>query len=675
VVTRTIKASPPKDEQEPPLAGLKSASEAAQEPRIAVESVAPAVDGGVYPARRVIGDVVSVEADIFTDGHQALAAELLFRAASEREWRRSVMRLVVNDRWTGEFPLSAIGRHEFAIEAWIDLFAGFAGDLKKKHDAGAAGALDIAEGRALIKAARARAGGALRKDLDALLRQFDAGATDARINLLLAADTTELMRQYAERPFRMQSKCFFVEADREAARFASWYELFPRSQTNEASRHGTFADVIARLPAIRAMGFDVLYLPPIHPVGETNRKGRNNALNAGAGDPGSVYAIGSRDGGHNAIEPNLGTLLEFRALIEAVRAHGMELALDFAVQCSPDHPWLAEHPGWFDWRPDGSIKYAENPPKTYEDIVNVDFYAPDAVPGLWTALRDIVLYWAGEGVRIFRVDNPHTKPFPFWQWLIADVRAKNPDIIFLSEAFTRPKVMYHLAKIGFAQSYTYFTWRDTKHDLTAYMQELTRPPVSEFFRPHFFTNTPDINPWFLQSSGRPGFLIRAALAATLSGLWGIYSGFELCEAEALPGREEYLNSEKYEIRPRDWNAPGNIIAEIAQLNTLRKAHPALQTHMGLTFYDAFEDHVLYFAKQARGEHGRILVMISLDPRGPRETDFEIPLWEWGLADHEALDAENLLSGARFTWQGKIQRERLTPDAPYRIWRAAPKGTL
>jgi starch synthase (maltosyl-transferring) len=351
----------------------------------------------------------------------------------------------------------------------------------------------------------------------------------------------------------------------------------------------------------------------------------------------------------------------------------MEIAFDFAVQCSPDHPWLKRHPGWFEWRPDGTVKYAENPPKVYEDIVNVDFYARDAIPELWLALRDVVLFWIGEGVRIFRVDNPHTKPFAFWEWLIADVRAGHPDTIFLAEAFTRPSVMYHLGKIGFNQSYTYFTWRNTKSEITEYIKEITSPAVSAFFRPHFFVNTPDINPYFLQNSGRAGFLIRAALAATLSGLWGIFSGFELCEAAALPGREEYLNSDKYEIRARDWNAPGNITAEITQLNRLRRAEPGLQSHFGTTFYNALNDNVLYFGKQPLGYQHRVLVMVSLDPHHEQTTEFEIPLWEWGLPDHGILQAEDLVSGGRFLWHGKMQRVTLTRSAPYRIWRVAPPG--
>jgi starch synthase (maltosyl-transferring) len=349
----------------------------------------------------------------------------------------------------------------------------------------------------------------------------------------------------------------------------------------------------------------------------------------------------------------------------------MEIALDFAIQCSPDHPWLKEHPGWFDWRPDGTIKYAENPPKRYEDIVNVDFYAKDAIPDLWLALRSIVLFWIDQGVRIFRVDNPHTKPFAFWHWLLSDLRKLHPDVVFLSEAFTRPKLMYHLAKLGFSQSYTYFTWRNSKPELTEYINELNSPPVAWFFRPNFFVNTPDINPYYLQTSGRAGFVIRAALAATLSGSWGMYSGFEFCEAEPLPGREEYRDSEKYELKFRDWNAPGSISREIATLNRIRRSEPALQTHLGTSFYNAFNDNILYFGRHSGRSSDRILVAISLNPHGPEGADFEIPLWEWGLPDSGALLAHDLLRGGSFVWHGKMQQMWLTPNAPFSIWRVSP----
>ena len=645
------------------------ARKAGRESRLIIANITPAVDG--FAIKRIVGESATIEADIFTDGHPALAAALYWKADDERSWHVRPMQELGNDRWTAPLTLHRVGGHRFYIEAWIDGYGTFARDLTRKRAAGAGINLDIEEGRQLIEEARTRANKGTGRALAAILENFDALSANDRLTLLLAPETIEAMSHADPKGWKAQSPIYAIEADRPAARFASWYEMFPRSATDDPSRHGTFADVVARLPDIGGMGFDVLYFPPIHPIGTTNRKGRNNAVHPEPADPGSAYAIGSPEGGHTAIHPSLGTLDDFRALVKAAHDHGLEIALDFAIQCSPDHPWLKEHPGWFDWRPDGTIRYAENPPKRYEDIVNVDFYAKDAVPGLWLALRDVVLFWLEEGVRIFRVDNPHTKPFAFWRWLIADIKTRHPDTIFLSEAFTRPKIMHELAKLGFAQSYTYFTWRNTKSELTEYMTELTTPPVCDFFRPHFFVNTPDINPYFLQTSGRPGFLIRAALAATLSGLWGMYSGFELCEATPLPGLEEYRDSEKYEIKPRDWNAAGNIKKEIAQLNRLRRAEPALQTHLGLTFYNAFSEDILYFGKHRSTGKDRILVAINLNPHAAAEADFEIPLWEWGLPDWGALVANDLVHGGSFVWHGKIQHMRLTPEAPYAIWRVQP----
>jgi starch synthase (maltosyl-transferring) len=568
--------------------------------------------------------------------------------------------------------LSRLGLHFFTILGWRDHFGSFAEELEKKHAAGLPIDLELEEGRLLIAESAARADRAVATQLALLAEQLAEADPAERRRLLLSPATIELMTASRVRPHAHRHPTDFpVEAERRTAGFASWYELFPRSQSGDLNRHGTFDDVIARLPAINAMGFDVVYFPPIHPIGETNRKGRDNSSHAEPGDPGSPYAIGSAQGGHDAIHPSLGTLDDFRRLRDAAAKHRIELALDFAVQCAPDHPWLREHPDWFSWRPDGSIRYAENPPKKYEDIVNVDFYAGGAVPALWLALKNIVLFWAGEGVRLFRVDNPHTKPLPFWEWMIVEIRARYPDAIFLAEAFTRPKVMYRLAKIGFSQSYTYFTWRNTKAELTEYLMELTTN-AREFFRPHFFVNTPDINPVFLQTSGRPGFLIRAALAATLSGLFGVYSGFELCEARALPGREEYASSEKYEIRAWDWQAPGNIIAEITQLNQIRRANPALQTHLGIGFHNAFNDQILYFSKSTADLQNVILVAINLDPRFPQECDIEVPLWLWGLSDAASVAVTDLMDGHSFIWNGKVQHIRLDPEVlPFAIWRIRP----
>jgi starch synthase (maltosyl-transferring) len=640
--------------------------------RIAISSVRPSADGGVH-VKRTEGDTLRIEADIICDGHGLLAAAALVRREGSLEWTRAGMHPLGNDRYAGEVRLSERGIYDFVVEAWLDVYGGFARDLEKKRVAGLDIAGDLEEGRTLIAAAHEGAPDPIRQALDAVLHGVDTLGRDERAQLLAARETVSAMSAIDRRPFLARSEITRVEAERKRARYGSWYELFPRSQNSGLGGHGTFQDVIAELPRIAAMGFDVLYMPPIHPIGTTNRKGKNNSLSPAADDPGSPYAIGSVEGGHDAIHPELGTFEDFEALLDVAREHDIEIALDFAVQCSPDHPWLKAHPGWFDWRADGSIKFAENPPKKYEDIVNVDFYAPDAAPGLWLALRDVVLFWIERGVKIFRVDNPHTKPFPFWRWLIADVRAHHPETIFLAEAFTRPKTMLELAKIGFTQSYTYFTWRNTKAELTEYLTELNTAPAADVFRPNFFVNTPDINPIFLQSRARAAFLIRAALAASLSGSWGMYSGFELCEHEPLPGREEYKNSEKYEIKARDWSKQGNIEGEIAALNAVRRREPALQTHLGITFHNAFNDNVLYFEKHAPGGDDRILVIVSLDPFSAQECDFEIPLWQWNLPDHESLEAEDLLYGYRFTWTGKNQHIRLEPSAPYRIWRVRPAG--
>ena len=642
-------------------------------PRIVIDGIVPSVDGGRFAAKRIIGELVTVEADVFTDGHDILVVELLWRAADEKEWRRVAMQLLNNDRWQAKIMPERIGRYEFTIEAWIDRYGTLCRDLQVKRAAGADIATEIAEGRALLQKTVKQTEDGASNVVTSALEWLREASTDAGADILLTPDVREVMREAEDRDFRYRrEQALPLEIERPQAAFGAWYELFPRSASNAPGRHGTFDDVIERLPALRDMGFDVLYLPPIHPIGTTNRKGKNNALDAGPDDPGSPYAIGSGEGGHHAIHPALGTIEDFRRLRDAAAGFGLELALDFAVQCSPDHPWLKEHPEWFNWRPDGSVRFAENPPKKYEDIVNVDFYAKGAA-SLWTALRDIVLFWVNEGVRIFRVDNPHTKPLPFWEWMIADVRARHPDVLFLAEAFTRPKMMYRLAKAGFSQSYTYFTWRHAKRELIDYFVELTTSEAKEFFRPHLFVNTPDINPYFLQTSGRPGFLIRAALAATLSGLWGMYSGFELCEAAPLPGREEYLDSEKYEIRVRRYDAPGNIVAEIAKLNRIRKNTPALQTHLGLRFYPAHNDMVILYGKPLPAGRDMVLVAVSLDPFHAQEVTIEVPLWEWKLPDNGAVTVQDLMRDTTSVWHGKLQRIRLDPnDSPFAIWRIAPR---
>ena len=591
---------------------LRGAAAAAAAPRLAVEGVSPAVDGGDFPVKAIAGEVVDVQADIVFDGHEKIAVALRWYGP-QGSWQECRMRPLGNDRWQAGFGLETLGRYKYVVSAWRDRFETFRDEIAKKSQAGLDVRIELQEGITLLRDASQRSDARVSGELQKVLASAAAGSDSVKLQVLLSSDLADLMALADDRPFLVESRAMPVDAERLGARFASWYEVFPRSMSDDEARHGTFADVIKHLPRIAAMGFDVLYFPPISPIGTTNRKGRNNSLTPAREDPGSPYAIGSAEGGHDALHPELGTFEDFARLREAAAEHGLELAIDFAIQCSPDHPWLKQHPGWFDWRPDGTIKYAENPPKRYEDIVNVDFYGKDSVPGLWAALCDVVLFWAGQGVRLFRVDNPHTKPFPFWEWMIAEVRRHHPDAIFLAEAFTRPKIMYRLAKIGFSQSYTYFTWRNTKRELEAYLTELDTEPPRDFFRPHFFVNTPDINPIFLQTSGRPGFLIRAALAATLSGLWGVYNGFELCEAGALPGREEYKDSEKYQLRAWDWDRPGNIVAEVTALNRMRRQNLALQTHRGISFLPAYNDAVIVYEKATLDRSNVLIIAVSWIP--------------------------------------------------------------
>lgn len=649
--------------------GKRQANAAAAESPVVIERVSPSVNGGDFAAKHIVGKPLVIEADIFADGHDLLGAQVLWWPADEDERKAVRMTPIANDRWRATVTPDRIGLHYFSVEAWRDEYGSLSHGLEVKHRAGIEVAVELTEAALFLE------GLAREPGIKSLLAEARSAAPAAAVARLTSAASRATVAAVAERRFRTDEGPFAVEVERPQAEFASWYELFPRSLTDDPKRHGTFDDVIGALPRVRAMGFDVLYFPPIHPIGLANRKGRNNTLTPGPDDVGSPYAIGGEGGGHDAIHRQLGTPEDFRRLVAAAREQGLEIALDFAIQCSLDHPWLREHPDWFRRRPDGTIKYAENPPKKYEDIVNVDFYAPGAVPALWLALRDVVLHWVEEGVHIFRVDNPHTKPLPFWHWMIGDIRGRHPEVMFLSEAFTRPKMMYRLAKVGFSQSYTYFTWRNGKQELIDYMRELATTEVADYFRPHFFVNTPDINPVFLQGSGRAGFLIRAALAATLSGLWGVYSGFELCEAAALPGREEYLDSEKYEIRPRDFAAPGNIVAEITMLNRLRRSNPGLQSHLGVTFYNAGNDQMLVYGKRAPDAADMVLVAVSLDPHHPQETGFEIPLWEWKLPDDGALEVEDLVQGHRFTWHGKNQHLRLDPSVlPFAIWRLSPRST-
>jgi starch synthase (maltosyl-transferring) len=582
-------------------------------PRFLVEDIYPRVDGGRFAVKRIAGEPVVVWADLLRDGHEVVAGALLWRNENNSEWHREPMRLHSNDRWHGSFTPPQPGHYLYAIESWTDRFGTWRKAFLLKREAGQDVAVELQEGRSIL--GELTAGTAAEQHLLKRARKdFDRNGNP---DVLLDDDLAKALFQAEPRADLTRTTPLPLVAERERARAGAWYEMVPRSQGSVAGRHGTFDDCIARLPEIAAMGFDVLYFTPIHPIGRTNRKGRNNTLKAEPGDPGSPYAIGGAEGGHTAIHPELGTLDDFRRLVAACRSHGMEVALDFAIQCSLNHPWLTEHPDWFKRRPDGSIRYAENPPKKYEDIVNPDFSCDDRI-SLWTALRDVVLFWVDQGVRIFRVDNPHTKPFPFWEWLIREVTLHEHDTIFLSEAFTRPKIMKALAKLGFSQSYTYFTWREHKAELEAYLTELTRYPERDFFRPNFFVSTPDILPVHLQRGEPWAFKARFALAATLSSNYGIYNGFELLEHEPLPGKEEYANSEKYEIRVRDWNKPGNIKDYIARLNQIRRDNAALQQTSNLRFLQVDDPQVIGFLKEAVTGDNAVAVAIALTGDGPRQ---------------------------------------------------------
>ena len=632
-------------------------------PSVVIDNVQPLIDCGHSPIKRIVGEDLVVEADIFKDGHDVVAAVLKWRVVGKRAWRETPMMFVDNDRWRGVCTLYDQAIHEYTVEAWTDTFRSWQQEFAKKFEGGIADLRSEAlEGAAIVKAAASRA----RDRADSMrLREFaEQIVTGANSEIYAVAKSGELEVLMATYPDRADATQYEpvprVVVDRPVAVFAAWYEFFPRSAEGHGDRGSTFRDCLPRVDDAKAMGFDVLYFPPIHPIGETSRKGRNNAVICESGDPGVPWAIGGQAGGHKTVEPSLGTLEDFDWLQQEVRKRGMEIALDFAINCSPDHPYVKEHPEWFYKRPDGTIKFAENPPKKYEDIYPINFRCENWRE-LWAEMKSIVLFWAERGVRIFRVDNPHTKPVAFWEYLIEGVREKYPDTIFLSEAFTRPKMMKALAKAGFNQSYTYFTWRNSKQELIDYFTELTQTEMSEYFRPNLWPNTPDILPFVLQEGGRPAFMIRVLMAATLSPLYGIYSGYELCENEALPGREEYLDSEKYQFKKRDWNAPGNIKDWIARINQIRKQNRALQIFTNLRFYPADNAAILFYGKMTPARDNIILVVVNLDPFRKQNSFIHVPIEEFGQMESDEYQVHDLLSDARYTWRGRQNYVELDPE--------------
>jgi starch synthase (maltosyl-transferring) len=628
---------------------------------IVIEAIAPAVDGGRYPLKREVGALLEVSADIFKEGHDVLVAFLLYRRADETRWRETAMSFVDNDRWAGSFTLSDNAHWLYTIEALADPFRSWLADLAKRVEVGQDVASELAEGAALVRAAGRRApAGDQRDALAAYAGRIEQAPAQAEaVAVARDARLAHLMDAHVDRSEATRaSREFEVVADRERARFAAWYEFFPRSSGGEG-RHGTFKDAEAQLDRAVAMGFDVVYLPPIHPIGHTHRKGRNNALTAEPGEPGSPWAIGAADGGHTAVHPDLGTLDDFDGFVEAAARRGLEVALDFAIQASPDHPWVREHPEWFFHRPDGSIKYAENPPKKYQDVYPLNFVGDDPGP-LWLEMKRVIEFWIAHGVKTFRVDNPHTKPVRFWEWLIRTVQTTHPETIFLAEAFTRPKMMRVLAKAGFTQSYTYFTWRNHKQELVDYFSEITTPPVSDYFRGNLWPNTPDILHEALVRGGRPAFKFRLVMAATLSSLYGIYSGYELCEnVPVRAGSEEYLDSEKYQLTTRDWDAPGNLVDYITQLNRVRRAHPALQRNDNLRFYGADDPGILWYGKSWGDDH--VFVAVNLDPFRTRGSLVDVPLDALGLGPDRAYRMREQFSEATYEWRGPRGYVELDPQ--------------
>lgn len=635
--------------------------------RIVIEAIRPSTPAG-HPAKGEAGRPTEVTADIYRDGHDVLAARVRWKKKGSRSWQSTPMVHQVNDRWAAEIACHDLGHHEFVIEAWTDHFATWARDLRIKHEAGQDVSTELEEGALLLErhpSTRvgptdeiAGAAGKLRaKDLST--RDRIAAALDPA--LAVAVGSTPLQTDLA------RSKAMPLWIDRERALVGAWYEMFPRSE-------GGLLGSISRLPAIAEMGFDIVYLAPIHPIGVTYRKGRNNTLNPKKDDPGSPWAIGSEAGGHTAIEPDLGTIDDFDRFVKEAEKLGLEVALDYALQCSPDHPWVKEHPDWFHHRPDGTIKYAENPPKKYQDIYPINFWPETGHESLWNACKEVLDFWISHDVKIFRVDNPHTKPFVFWEWLIDSVRNAHPDVIFLSEAFTRPKVMAKLAEIGFTQSYTYFTWRRSRWELTEYLTEIALGPTADYMRPNFWPNTPDILSEPLRGAHPGVFKQRLVLAATMSPSFGIYSGYELAENQpASDANEEYLHSEKYEIRKRDWKSAASLAPWITRLNDIRKRHPAFAELKNILFHHSTNDQIIVYSKQTRDRTDVMLMVVNLDPNSVHESSLWLALESLGLSPGEVFEAHDEMTDTTYVWTGPDPYVRLDPSEPAHVLHLRPRS--
>jgi starch synthase (maltosyl-transferring) len=643
--------------------------------RVVIENVVPEVNCGRFPIKRIVDDLVSIEADVFGDGHDHVRARLLWKQEGDRDWQTTEMQSLGNDRWRGEFPVTKVGRYRYTLVGEVDHFETWQSDLKKRVEAKQDLELPFATGALLLEQVQSQASKNDSTKLATWAKKLRSGNYDSdAVAFALQGELLETVNRYPDAALETwYDKELEVVVDRERARFSSWYELFPRSWSPTPGKHGTLRDVAAGLDYVAEMGFDVLYMPPISPIGKSFRKGKNNSVEAAPGDEGSPWAIGSDEGGHTAIQPALGTMEDFRALVTRAKEFNLEIALDIAFQCAPDHPWVKEHPEFFKKRPDGSIQYAENPPKKYQDIYPLDFESSNW-KGLWDELKNVFSFWIDAGVLIFRVDNPHTKAFPFWEWVIPELKAKNPDVLFLAEAFTRPRVMERLAKAGFTQSYTYFTWRDTKEELTQYLLELTTTPVREYFTPNFWPNTPDILPGHLQTGGLPAFRSRLVLATTLTASYGIYGpAFELGEnTPTKPGSEEYLNSEKYEIKSWDLQSPSSLKPLITRLNQIRRENKALQSNERLHFHATDNPSLICYSKRTADGGNLILTVVNLDPFLVQPGWVNLDLDVLGLAVGDTFEVHDLLADHSYRWQGRRNYVALRPaETPAHVFRVTP----
>jgi starch synthase (maltosyl-transferring) len=656
------------------MGSTKSLKRASRLPTVVISNLSPVVECGRYRTKRIVDENLVVEADIFKDGHDQLVAVAAWKKAGGKEWKEIPMSHTDNDRWGAAMTFPKKGSYQVVVTAWADDFLTWLHDFERRLTGDQEDfSTEIEEGRVILNNAAIRAAGGKASDeaetIEDLTTKLMRTKGEDVPDLVGTPDVLELMARWPERGLAATSEnAIEVVVETKHSAFSAWYEFFPRSAEGIEGKHSTFRDCLPRIEDAKAMGFDIVYFPPIHPIGETFRKGKNNSVTAEPDDVGSPWAIGSRHGGHRSVEPALGTIEDFTWLVKESRKRDVEIALDFAINCSPDHPYVSEHPEWFFHRPDGSIKYAENPPKKYQDIYPINFHCDDW-PELWEEMRDVVLFWLEKGVRIFRVDNPHTKPVPFWEWLIAEVKGVDPDVIFLSEAFTRPKMMQALAKVGFTQSYTYFTWRETRDEFVEYVTELTKGHMRDYYRANFWPNTPDILARHLQNAPPSAFKLRAALAATLTTSWGIYSGYELCENKPLPGREEYLDSEKYQLTTRDWSAPGNIKEFITRLNRARRENSALQSYANIDFVPADNDRVLAYRKWSDDMKNQVLVVANLDPRLRHESNVHLPLEAMGIDPDKAFVVEDLLYEESYTWRESTNFVALDPRTkPVHVFR-------